>query len=80
VSALPVEHDRSARGFAEAGGVDGVRVQYVLLYLAQHRAGGEHESGQVSGGVSAGAGEPAKTRGGAIDSAASASEALRQIL
>src|ERR1700733_7544525 len=78
LSALPVEHDRGARGFAEGGGVDGVRVQYVLLYVAQHGAGGEHESGQVSGGVSAGTGEPAKTRGGAIDSAASANQALGQ--
>jgi hypothetical protein len=69
--------DRSARGFTEGGGVDRVRVQYVLLCLAQHRAGGKHESGQVSGGLPAGAGESAKTRGGAIDSAASGNQVLK---
>jgi hypothetical protein len=58
--------------------VDGVRVQYLLLYVAQCGAGGEYEPGEVSGGVPAGAREPPKTRGGALDSAASPNGTLAE--
>ena len=61
LSALPVEHDGSARGFTESRRLDRVRVRYVLLHLAQHGSRREHESGQVSGSVPPGPGESAKS-------------------